>query len=242
MSGAGPGLIPARANWRFRQRGRVRTPCPRLASRACASFRAASAAHVWNLHRREALVKGLAPACGLRHDGRVELLLGCGADRIKRFTTKDGGVAQWKRLVTADIEARHRPDIVLDAERGLPFRDNTFDEIHAYEVLEHCTGQQGDAPAFFRVFSDLWRVLRPGGLLMATVPRYDSEWAWGDPSHKRVITHGTLSFLSQAAYKRGVGTTCMSDFRSIYSADFEARHAEIVGESFVFCLQAIKGA
>ena len=51
-------------------------------------------------------------------------------------------------------------------------------------------------------------------------------WAWGDPSHTRVITSGTLAFLSQRQYRSQVDgnpgpKSAMSDFRPWYSADFE---------------------
>lgn len=114
-----------------------------------------------------------------------------------------------------------------------------FDEIHAYEVLEH-VGAQGDYRSFFALFSELWRVLKPGGYLFATCPSWHSPWAWGDPSHTRVLTAGSLVFLSQAEYARQVGKTAMSDFRSIYKADFRAIIADDSSDSLLMVLQAIK--
>jgi SAM-dependent methyltransferase len=64
----------------------------------------------------------------------------------------------------------------------LPFDDNTFDEIHAYEVLEHI-GKQGDWMRILREWSEWWRILKPGGHLYASSPLWSSEWAWGDPGH-----------------------------------------------------------
>ncbi len=40
--------------------------------------------------------------------------------------------------------------------------DNLFDEIHAYEVLEH-VGTQGDYKRFFWQFGQFWRILKPDG-------------------------------------------------------------------------------
>lgn len=117
--------------------------------------------------------------------------------------------------------------------------DNYFDELHAYEVLEHI-GQQGNYRLFFDQFSEFWRILKPGGFLFATVPSWASEWAWGDPSHTRVITSGTLSFLSQEQYKKQVGVTPMSDFRHIYKADFLTAFVQENSDHLLFVLQAIK--
>ena len=121
----------------------------------------------------------------------------------------------------------------------LPFDDNTFNEIHAYEVLEH-TGMQGDWHFFFAQWEDFWRILKPGGIFAGTCPAWNSKWAWGDPSHKRVISHESLGFLVQPEYEKQVGKTAMSDFRFCYQADFNIVYSETRGETFHFALQAIK--
>jgi SAM-dependent methyltransferase len=117
--------------------------------------------------------------------------------------------------------------------------ESYYDEIHAYEVLEHC-GSQGDYRLFFAQFSEFWRILKPGGLFFATCPAWHSPWAWGDPSHSRVLTAGTLAFLSQEQYAKQVGVTPMSDFRSIYKADFEPVMVDESTESLLFVLRAVK--
>jgi len=172
-----------------------------------------------------------------------ELLIGCGSSREKRICF-EGMPKTWTELVTLDNNEAHKPDIVADlnnpyALAKLP--DDRFDEIHAYEVLEHI-GKQGDWYGFFKEFERYWRILKPGGLLCATVPGYKSLWAWGDPSHTRIINIGTLTFLSQKMYTDQVGKTAMSDFRHVYKADFDLAWAEDTDESFSFALQAIKPA
>lgn len=175
-----------------------------------------------------------------------DLLLGCGSRREKLL----GERKEWGELTTLDIEASHKPNIVFDLEgigdevrpglvQRLPLFPDFYDELHAYEVLEH-VGQQGDVRKLLAQFSEFWRVLKPGGLFLGTVPDYRSEWAWGDPSHKRVITQGTLVFLSQRQYREQVGKTPMSDFRSFYKADFELRRCAVQGGQMLFELEAIK--
>lgn len=161
-----------------------------------------------------------------------------------------GGRTEWRDLVTLDHNADHKPDHVFDLESiaagvPLPFEDDSASEIHCYEVLEH-VGRQGDWRAFFAQFSEFWRVLRPGGFFAATCPSYRSMWAFGDPSHTRVMCSGMLVFLSQAEYVKQIGQTAMSDFRFCYRADFEvARGPEKLllledDLDFRFVLKAIK--
>lgn len=121
----------------------------------------------------------------------------------------------------------------------LPFEDNSADEIHAYEVLEHC-GRQGDYKFFFAQFADFWRILKPGGYFCGTVPRHDSPWAWGDPSHTRVILAESLTFLRQPEYAAQVGVTSMSDFRAIYKADFDIVYTLQGEHQLEFVLTAVK--
>jgi SAM-dependent methyltransferase len=62
----------------------------------------------------------------------------------------------------------------------VPFPDATFDRIIASEVLEHI-------PADAAAIAELTRVLRPGGTLAVTVPRWGPElvnWALSDAYHE----------------------------------------------------------
>jgi predicted SAM-dependent methyltransferase len=81
-----------------------------------------------------------------------------------------GSRTTWINLTTLDFNSDHEPDFVHDMNKlPLPFDNDTFDEIHAYEVLEH-VGKQGDYIFFFAQFSDLYRILKPNGLLVAMSP------------------------------------------------------------------------
>lgn len=166
--------------------------------------------------------------------------MGCGSNREKKL--HEPGNKEWKGLVTLDINDDHEPDVIHDLEIfPYPFRDNAFDEIHAYEVLEH-TGAQGDYRFFFNQFNEIYRILEPNGKLYCSVPAWNSMWAWGDPSHRRVIPHSTLVFLDQDEYKAQVGKTAMSDFRFLYHGDFKTEFVKYEGDNLWFVLRANKPA
>lgn len=198
---------------------------------------------------------------------RKQLLIGCGyplrggitADskyrkKIRVFGESD----RWGELTTLDVNQDCNPDLWCDLNGQPPWcasvkangqygelhelQEDYWDEIHAYEVLEHL-GRQGDAFSFFAHFSELWRLLKPGGHLCATVPSKRSGFFWGDPSHSRAIVEESLIFLDQGEYIRQCDApipTAMSDFRSIYKADFKLIDRNDTGSNLFFILQAVK--
>lgn len=196
--------------------------------------------------------------CGSRRD--KDILRYVRLDNVKQLSgdvelCKRMGllIRHWQNLTTLDNNPKHNPDIVCDLEyiplkgyhpmsesiSNIVISSDAFDEIHAYEVLEHIA-RQGDYIQFFRQFTEFHRILKPNGLFCATCPSWASPWAWGDPSHTRVITSGTLVFLSQAEYTKQVGVTAMSDFRHVYTADFEPVFVFENHETLAFVLRAIK--
>ncbi len=51
----------------------------------------------------------------------------------------------------------------------LPFADASFDKVICAEVLEH-------VPDYQRMLAEVRRVLKPGGMLVVSVPRFVPEW------------------------------------------------------------------
>lgn len=148
----------------------------------------------------------------------AELLLGCGHRHEKQFGIS--GRESWNGLVRLDMNPDTGCDVVHDLDvLPYPFEDGQFDEIHAYEVLEHC-GRQGDWRFFFAQFDELSRILKPGGYIFASTPAWDSPWAWGDPGHTRVIDIQQLGFLDRRIYE-SCKETPTTDYRSAYKSDFE---------------------
>lgn len=168
---------------------------------------------------------------------RRELLIGCGNRRIKHLSEK--GHEAFESLTTLDIDPHCGADVAHDLNiLPLPFPDDSFDEIHAYEVLEH-VGRQGDWRFFLDQWSDFWRVLRPGGHVFASVPHETSPWLWGDPGHTRLISECSLTFLCQPEYEQ-VGKTAMTDYRAFYRADFDRVHTNVDSGTLLFALRAVK--
>lgn len=145
------------------------------------------------------------------------LMLGSGHSAPGRRMRSEGECPDSELVwTTLDCNPDCHPDVVFDLDRiekldRLPFDDETFLEIHAYEVMEHY-GHQGDFIGFFTGMRELWRILKPSGILFGTCPLPSSPWAWADPGHRRVIASGTIAFLGPAMYAR-LGNGPGSDYR-----------------------------
>lgn len=149
------------------------------------------------------------------------LLLGAGRDHTKKVHLHEGMGLEWPQpLITVDMDPSCEPTLTYDlTQRPLPFPDNYFDEIGAYDVLEHW-GAQGDWKAWFDEFEEYWRLLKPHGYMSILVPIGNDFLA--DPGHTRQIGGSYFTFLSQKAYEvNHQNGTCMTDYRGYWKRDFD---------------------
>jgi predicted SAM-dependent methyltransferase len=80
-------------------------------------------------------------------------------------------------------------DVLADLDRTpYPFGVDSFDEILLDNVLEHLA----DVPATMR---ELFRIARPGALLIVKVPFFRSKWAAIDPTHRHFFTVASMSYF-----------------------------------------------
>jgi SAM-dependent methyltransferase len=189
-----------------------------------------------------------------------ELLLGCGHERRKLLPGPRAD--KWHELTTLDINPEVQPDLVCDlnsriwcaapltslgekAVENAPshlkvINSDFFDEIHAYEVLEHL-GAQGYVDSFFNTFAEIYRILKPGGYLLATTPSRYSAWLFGDPGHRRVVIQESLVFLDrEKVHINRQRHSPLSDYNRMWPHDFKVCESTDNHVRHVFALKAMK--
>jgi len=77
--------------------------------------------------------------------------------------------------------------VCLASINDIPFPDDTFDAAMAVDVLEHDLVYEDQA------YSELWRVVRPGGFIILVVPAY--EWLLTEEHHRAV--HASRRYSGQ---------------------------------------------
>lgn len=86
-----------------------------------------------------------------------------------------------------DLQAHEGVDLVTDLNQGIPLEDERFDAITSNQVLEHIDNLN-------YLMEESFRVLRPGGIFVATVPYFRSSWAVIDPTHVRFFSLVTMDY------------------------------------------------
>ena len=89
--------------------------------------------------------------------------LGCGTHKAEGFT----GV---------DVVAADGVDVIANLNGYFPFPDNSVDFIKAHDIIEHL-------PDRIHTMNEIWRILKPDGIVDISVPSTDGRGAFQDPTH-----------------------------------------------------------
>jgi glycosyltransferase involved in cell wall biosynthesis/SAM-dependent methyltransferase len=155
------------------------------------------------------------------HDGQRVLDAGCGLGSHLHLLRS---MYQQLDLIGVDLDAERLTrarevlpgvPLALAALGALPVPDAAVDRVLASEVLEHLVDDEG-------ALHELHRVLRPGGVLVASVPHADYPF-WWDP------VNGTLERLGRPPLRHGPLAGIWTDHERLYRPDGLRRLVERAG-------------
>jgi SAM-dependent methyltransferase len=148
--------------------------------------------------------------------------------------------------VNVDLVAETNPDVVHDLNLSpWPFRDSTFTEILAYDVIEHL----GD---LVRIAEEMHRVCKRGATIRITVPHYSCDNAYTDPTHKHLFGWRSFDYFSedhahnfystarfrvtkrQMMFRPGILNKLVHRFANRYPERYEERWAWIAPAWFLY--------
>jgi SAM-dependent methyltransferase len=129
--------------------------------------------------------------------GAVVIALDAGQDEVDGVQNMFGAMAAAGEL----SKETSRTATVQGDALALPFGDATFDRVICSEVLEHIPDDRG-------AMRELARVLRPGGTMAITVPRFGPElinWALSDEYHN--VPGGHIRIYRRSVLESRLGST-----------------------------------
>jgi len=151
--------------------------------------------HWWYKVRREILDQQLQ-ALRLPPDARL-LDVGCGTGGASLVLSRHGRAVALDRepqsfQISMDRPYTHR--VVSSLEQPLPFSDGSFDVVCALDILEHLDDDFASA-------RQLYRVCKPGGVLIAYVPAFRALRGYNDDysQHRRRYTRAQLDRVAREA-------------------------------------------
>jgi len=149
--------------------------------------------HWWFLGRKKIIFSLLERHVGRDHLRRI-LDVGCGTGVALNSLQQYGDTLGLDRSYEALHLSRQMTRVpVFQAEFGsLPFKEKSFDLVCAFDILEHLENDK-------TCVEEAYRLCKPGGHLMVTVPAFQFLWGIQDEisHHKRRYRRGEITRLVQ---------------------------------------------
>lgn len=105
----------------------------------------------------------------------IKLNLGSGRDYKEGYTN-------------IEVSKRHKADLYHDLSLGIPFNDNSVDEVIAKHFIEHLSDT-------IFIMNEIWRVCKNNAKVIIEVPHQSNLLAYADPTHKRIFNEESFNYF-----------------------------------------------
>lgn len=134
--------------------------------------------HWWYRGRREIILRLLDRIgfAGFAKTPRTILSVGCGSGEEIRFLGRFGkvyGIDPGEDAIRFCRAAGIGEQVMQASAAQIPFPDESFDAVFVLDVLEHVRDEA-------RALAQIHRVLKPGGIVVISVPAYSWLWSGAD--------------------------------------------------------------
>ena len=120
------------------------------------------------------------------------------------------------------IESRSHHVIAHDLSMGtIPFPDNEFDFVTAFDFLEHIPritynpALARNINSFIMIMNEVSRILKKGGKFYHKTPLFPQEEAFMDPTHVNYITEKTIIYFAKVIHSPTHQLDCYSFLRDL---------------------------
>lgn len=95
-----------------------------------------------------------------------------------------------------DCQPLHGVDLVCNCNERIPLDDNVARVIYAVDFLEHIQNDKR-----IHIMTEIWRLLKPGGLLISHTPSTDGRGAFQDPTHYSFWNENSFFYYTRDDYR-----------------------------------------
>jgi SAM-dependent methyltransferase len=125
-----------------------------------------------------------------------------------------------------------------DLSKGLIFSpDNFFDSVSAFDFIEHISRQERNESGaivypFVSLMNEIYRILQPNGIFIASTPAFPSPAAFQDPTHVNYISEESHKYFCEGhLYAKRYGFS--GSFKCIFSGWNSPKNLERADEGRV---------
>ena len=141
------------------------------------------------------------------------------------------GCGPYKRdgYINIDKNETWSPEVVLDVRQGLPYDDDSIDEISAYHFIEHLTKDE-----IISFLADCYKKLKSNGLLDLIFPLgvtwdLDHKSFLGEDSFKMILGQGSEGIRDEYYFGAHIAFNQISK-EKIKDKNFEMLHIVMVAK------------
>lgn len=167
--------------------------------------------HHWWFKGRRRIIRGELDRLALPQRARI-LDAGCGSGSLLEGLSGYGNVSgiEVDSELAQIARSRDHGEVRIGRIEQLPWESDHFDLTTCLDVIEHTPDDQPP-------LRELWRVARPGGWLVLTVPAYPALWSYHDELNHHYRRY-TRTSLRAAAAEAGWRIERLTSFNALLLA------------------------